>query len=59
MGMVVQKLDGIDEKLDSIGVEVKLNSEFRIQSKTIIGVVAFIFTVFGASICWVVSKMNS
>jgi len=39
--------------------DIKKNSEFRIQSRSIIGFVAFIFAVFGAGIMWILSKLSS
>ena len=63
------KINKLDNVLDEIKTDIALllelkedikkNSEFRIQSRSIIGFLAFIFAVFGAGIMWVVSKFNS
>ncbi len=63
------KINKLDNVLDEIKTDIALllelkedikkNSEFRIQSRSIIGFLAFIFAVFGAGIMWVVNKFNS
>ncbi len=63
------KINKLDDVLDEIKKDIALllelkddikrNSEFRIQSKSIIGFISFIFAVFGAGIMWLISKFNS
>ncbi|GAG57086.1 unnamed protein product [marine sediment metagenome] len=56
------KFDSIEEKLAvlvDLKDDIKANSEFRIQSKGVIGFVAFLFTAFGAGIFWLFSLISS
>ena len=63
------KFSRLDSKLDSIEAklavlvdlkdDIKKNSEFRIQSKSVVGFLAFIFTIIGGLIFWLFSKINS
>lgn len=43
--------------MDEIKEEVKQNSEFRIRAKGVIGVVAFIASLFGGLIVWAINKV--
>ena len=64
-----EKISKLDDKLDSIEsklavlvelkADIKSNSEFRIQAKTIVGAISFFFMVLGGLIVWAVTKFTS
>jgi len=56
-GMIMEKLEHIDNTIINMTDEIKENSKFRIQSKTIFGVAMFIATVFGGAIIWIGQKI--
>lgn len=58
LDLILEQLNHIRADLLEIKADHKLNTEFRIQSKGIIGFVAFISTVFGAALVWLISKIN-
>lgn len=57
IGMILQELKDFKEDWKEMKTEIKENSLFRNQSKTIIGLVAFIATAFGGLVMWIADKL--
>ena len=47
----------IRESIDRICLESKQNTEFRLESKGVIGAISFVSAVFGGLILWVMTKI--
>ena len=46
------------KSMDEIKNDVKENTEFRIKANGIIGAVAFVASVFGGFIMWIITKIR-
>lgn len=56
--LILEQLNHIRSDIQEIKADHKLNTEFRLQAKGIIGFVAFTSAVFGGLLIWVFDKLN-
>jgi hypothetical protein len=55
--LILERLDWIQREIVEMKADHKLNTEFRLQAKGIIGTVSFISTIFGALLIWALQKI--
>ena len=58
IGTIIQKIDDLSADFKEVKAEIRENSSFRLQSKSVIGFAAFIFAAFGGFIMWTINKLS-
>jgi hypothetical protein len=56
---VMTKLDYIHRDIKQLQESEKLNTEFRIQAKGVVGTITFVASIFGGFIVWLAGKIFS
>lgn len=56
--LILERLDWIQKDLAELKDGHRLNTEFRLQAKGIIGSISFISTALGATLVWIFQKLN-
>lgn len=58
LDLILEQLNHIRSDIQEIKTDHKLNTEFRLQAKGIIGFVAFFSTVLGGLLVWIFDKIQ-
>jgi len=56
--VILEKINNIHEDIKEMKPDVKLNTEFRLQAKGVIGIVSFTCTVFGGFLLWIYQRVG-
>jgi len=56
--VLANKIDNLHDEVRDMKTDIKANTEFRLKSKGVIGAIAFISTMVGGVILWVVTKLS-
>ena len=55
--VLLAKQKSMHEDIKEIKGDVKQNTEFRLKANGIIGAIAFVATIFGGAIVWIMNKV--